>query len=665
MINIPNEAKRWKQTNNSDLMGNIAVTKNINFDNEGYLTLSNSSRAAMHSSIDADFDVPADIVYEEDHTYLIPTWDDMFRCGYEPLGEYATQVTDEGVPSTDIETGATVVNDQVVISQDTDVDYYDLATNAWVDTNISLTADGQHPVVNFLSLAAVAVANVYQVKLYSTPFSATPTLITTLNLQTDFEITQMCYFNQNLYIATRHTNGGHAYMFVWNGQGSAAQQGYKVDSNMIFSICVHKDTIVLLTGDGELLAFNGGGFTQLDAFPIFYTDRHLIDVANIGMYKAIMKSNGDVLYILFSNDDTQLRLTNQPDGIWCYDEKVGLYHKYSLSNSLINIQSINTTAVDVDTNQITVASPAYPTGTEVFYRKSGTVIGGLVNETKYFVIKVDATHIKLATTKANAIAGTAIDLTTTGEVVQDLVFFPNIDYGQTLNSRTMTVFPMVTNGNTPHYGSDVLWGAEVKQRTLTGDDAMLGSTTPSVESRGYFVTTKIFSSEVTDTFDNLVVKYSPFVSEMDKIIVKYRTEDDRRDEINIQDSGWQATWTSTTTFTTTQADMSSAIVGDEIEILMGAAGGLLAHITDISETGGTYTVTIDETFDHYITGDKSVFVFRNWKKFKTISSTGTGFISEQLGVNGKFLQLKIELRGIKTRIEEVKVDNKYLLPASK
>jgi hypothetical protein len=138
-----------------------------------------------------------------------------------------------------------------------------------------------------------------------------------------------------------------------------------------------------------------------------------------------------------------------------------------------------------------------------------------------------------------------------------------------------------------------------------------------------------------------------------------------RKYINVNSTGyWRATWTSTTTFTTTQADMASAVVGDEIEILRGAAGGLLAHITEIVNNSGTYTVTIDETFDQYITGDVSTFVFRNWTKFAVIDPTNTlGYLNEKLDAKGKFIQFKVELRGLGVQIEEMKVDNKYLLPA--
>jgi hypothetical protein len=660
MINIPNTNKQWKQANNSDLFGNIHVTKNISFDNAGYLSLANSSRVSATEAL-ADFDNPASIA-SLSTGYLTATWDDIFTFPEKILTEIPVKSTATGVPPTDTETDTAWFGGLLVASQDTDVDYYTPGTDTWTDTNISLTGDGQHPVVNFLSQSALAIANVNTVKLYASPITATPTLITTLTIPADFEITGMCYLNQNLYIATQHVFNDHAFMFVWNGSGSAAQQAYEVDSNTLFNVVAHKNSIYGVSGNGSLLRFNGGGFDVVDAFPIFYTDQSITGAGSLTMYKNTLKSNGDVLYILFSNrGNDEKRLLNQPDGVWCYEEGIGLYHKYSLSNSTVIRRSPGTAGVDITDNTITVASPGIKTGTECYYSAT-TVIGGLKNETKYFAIFVDATHIKLATTKANALAGTAIDLTSTGDADNLLVFYPNVDYGQSFTEQVTCLSIIERPVANSQYGTDIIWGGEVTRRDNVASYGSMGTTSDQVEARGYFITPKIFSNEVTDVFNLFTLKYSPLTSELDKIIIKYRTVDDMKKYIDIDD--WGIAWTSTTTFTTTQVEWGNAVVGDEIEVLRGAAGGLLAHITQIVNNSGTYTVTIDESFEQYTTGDIGVAVFRNWTKFAVIDPTNTlGYLNEKLDAKGKFIQFKVELRGLGVRIEELKVDNKYLLPA--
>jgi hypothetical protein len=66
--------------------------------------------------------------------------------------------------------------------------------------------------------------------------------------------------------------------------------------------------------------------------------------------------------------------------------------------------------VDVDTNIITIASHGFVTGVKVAATSAGTLPGGL-SATNYYVIYVTSGTIKLASTLANAEAGTAVDIT--------------------------------------------------------------------------------------------------------------------------------------------------------------------------------------------------------------------------------------------------------------
>lgn len=73
------------------------------------------------------------------------------------------------------------------------------------------------------------------------------------------------------------------------------------------------------------------------------------------------------------------------------------------------------TAVDTSTDVITVPSnTSLHTGTAVVLTTTGTLPTGLSLATTYYVIRTSATTIKLATSLANAVAGTAIDITAQG-----------------------------------------------------------------------------------------------------------------------------------------------------------------------------------------------------------------------------------------------------------
>ncbi len=77
--------------------------------------------------------------------------------------------------------------------------------------------------------------------------------------------------------------------------------------------------------------------------------------------------------------------------------------------------AIATSAVDTSTEVITLSSHGFSTGDLVIYEDGGgTALAGLTDGTIYYVIKVDANTFKVASSLANANAGTAIDLTGTG-----------------------------------------------------------------------------------------------------------------------------------------------------------------------------------------------------------------------------------------------------------
>lgn len=71
--------------------------------------------------------------------------------------------------------------------------------------------------------------------------------------------------------------------------------------------------------------------------------------------------------------------------------------------------------VNTGTDQIAVtANSELITGRTVVLTTTGTLPTGLALATTYYIIVVDSTHIKLATSLANAVAGTAIDITGAG-----------------------------------------------------------------------------------------------------------------------------------------------------------------------------------------------------------------------------------------------------------
>ncbi|HKR58891.1 MAG TPA: hypothetical protein VJS64_04100 [Pyrinomonadaceae bacterium] len=78
------------------------------------------------------------------------------------------------------------------------------------------------------------------------------------------------------------------------------------------------------------------------------------------------------------------------------------------------------TNIDTRTDVITIPSHGHKTGSKVKYTTGSATVGGLTNGSTYFVITLNSNTLKLATSLANALAGTAIDLTSTGTGSQTL-----------------------------------------------------------------------------------------------------------------------------------------------------------------------------------------------------------------------------------------------------
>lgn len=99
-------------------------------------------------------------------------------------------------------------------------------------------------------------------------------------------------------------------------------------------------------------------------------------------------------------------------------------------------QILQASAIDTAGDKLTIGQ-AYVTGDQVKLSTTGTMPGGLTAGTAYYAINSGSGTIKLATSLANANAGTAIDITTTGAGVLTLSIAAN----QTIVNNTIIDIP--------------------------------------------------------------------------------------------------------------------------------------------------------------------------------------------------------------------------------
>lgn len=657
----PQDTKAIKQTNSSDLSGSIFATKNISFDTEGYIKLSPPSIAIMTTDNDADFETCDSLFISDNITMFLS--DNVFSSTDIAYSAFTDRGTDTGVPTPAVEEDGVYFNDTEVISDGNNI-FYRSASTTWTSVSLSLTSTTPTCMAVFDGANGLMVGNDNKVKLVNTSWA----VAVTLTLPPDYKVTSLDANGTRAYIGTRHRGNGEAKMFIWDGTSTSADEAYGVKTFEIFSVKAYGSSVACITSLGQLLRFNGGGFDELANLPVYYFDEEWADASNDHDRVSTkgMAVDGDLIYI-------RLDSTNQSKsspykayfvgGLWCYDPKVGLYNKTTPSYTRVTSDTVSTANVNTTTDVITVAA-APITGTPCLYDPNG---GATIPELKegitYYVIKVTGTTIKLATSKTNAENGTAINLSGTGNNSQRFLTFPYNDYGWGYSGNRGAVGVMTSVLFDEFYSGRVVYTADLfaKQSTSTVKTVacVQNKLLPNI---GYFITPKLLSPRVEDKFPKIYLKTKPLGID-DEIVVKYKVIDKYGYPVqpfSRTTSTWTGTWTDTNTFTTTM-DLSSVVAGEEVEIVGGVGAGFMSQIDSISESSGTYTVNLTESFDWAAANDVMYFVVDNWNKLETITySTKTnsfGYFELPISKAGTFIQFKIELRGIDITIIELQVPN--------
>lgn len=113
--------------------------------------------------------------------------------------------------------------------------------------------------------------------------------------------------------------------------------------------------------------------------------------------------------ITWENQDIWLRLQHYIHDAW-HDVAIE-----SVDTAYISYVDWADTDVVTGTDRITITAHGRVTGDRVLVSTNGgTLPTGLAANTEYWIIKIDDNTVKFATSLANALAGTAIDLTAAG-----------------------------------------------------------------------------------------------------------------------------------------------------------------------------------------------------------------------------------------------------------
>ncbi len=142
------------------------------------------------------------------------------------------------------------------------------------------------------------------------------------------------------------------------------------------------------------------------------------DITESGINEMSYQQEPDSILWCTRTDGKLIGLTYQRN-----EEVVG-WHEHQISGKVDTTKNIiaqgiaftsNSSNVSTTNNTITKSSHGLSTGDVVYYYAASNTIGGLSNGIFYYVIATDSNTVKLATSAANATAGTAISLTSTPE----------------------------------------------------------------------------------------------------------------------------------------------------------------------------------------------------------------------------------------------------------
>lgn len=350
----PQDSKRWAKAPEGEVFGNIIVTKNIDLlDNYGKVKLSRRTFRIFDDGDDADFEVPvAAIQTNADGTdrWWVLTQSNttstsdglMFKStNTQPDSSWAQ----DAIASSPTDCVDNMVifgeatTDRLYVARDTDI--AELENGAWVAdwwTNAShqnqsaLTSSNPHPIHKFLNLLLIPDGNVVH-----TSDDSEVVTINRLQLPTDQSIVWIKDDGIRVFFGCRHTRGGQGLVFPWDGTSETHDEPLEVFGSRSFS-GVSKNGIMHTINDiGQLLAFNGSAFEEIDHLPI--KDTSLLWEDDLAApFNRVIHPNGMAIidgdiHVLINGaiaGTVQDNYERMPSGIWRYNEKTGFHNRYAL-----------------------------------------------------------------------------------------------------------------------------------------------------------------------------------------------------------------------------------------------------------------------------------------------------------------------------------------------
>lgn len=587
--------RRIAITNRSDVLGNIERTFNMDLtQNEG-----GAKATRMRKVYDSDSSANLKLVegfVAMDNTIIAITHYGAFISPADPTGSGWTFQTDLDAPtSADLninECDIAVFDGNAYVAGGKNEKLFicsNASSDTW-DTALSTTSSpANRPHIlevmgDFLYMSDGI--DVGSITTTGTVHTSTYTLSGVL--PSDYEFTWMVTHQGRIWLGTKNYNGKGSLVIEWDGiTQNTPNAVYTISSPSTMAGLSHQGDLYCVDTFGRLLVFNGAGFQEVARIPI---------APEVLYFGAITTSGGTFL---------------QKNGLSSH------YNKIVMNlNLAFNAEEPSNTTASADSK--------YPSG---IYEYDPNI--GIYH--KYSI---------------STLAPSDTDITANG-----------VDYGQMQQSSTqgegggagaLLVYSKFQDDDPiTAYKMSIINGAIY----LDGSDdtekfgIFVTDLRENIQKYGWIQTSFITSPKVASDWVKAYVNVhidTDKTTASDNLLLKYRLRrDDTFRQVNL-------TFTSGTTFTTTGADASGFEAGMEVQFTRGVGAGFTAHISSISEAGGTYTVTVDRTVPGAANTYTGVAQVEKWtllrEELMSDFSEVEQFMEATIGARGTAIQFKICMR---------------------
>lgn len=354
---IPPDTRQFSQANDGDLAGNLWLTQNIDLkSNKGKLRVSPRLIISKSSSDDADLgriSAFAQYVYDTsggNQGFWCQAGTVLFKsisAGGRPSVSDFVQDSITNTP-TDLDYRfSDMIVSPLGLLVSTDDNIYLFNGSAWSSywkTTLSQTFYNpvMYHMMEVLYNTNIAISDDYKINLIVSPYTDGYETLAKVTLRPEDRITWIKSSSTRVWVGTYNTAGGEGLVYEWDGASTNTNRAYKVGATGALAGLIKDDVPYIVTSDGSLKAFNGSGFATIAQLPHTSSSFMLKSTLSTGItyynerwiHPNGMKLIDGNINILINNilnettDYTNL-VENEPAGIWEYDEKIGLVHKYS------------------------------------------------------------------------------------------------------------------------------------------------------------------------------------------------------------------------------------------------------------------------------------------------------------------------------------------------